>query len=306
MKTDITFPSNGIALAGTLFTPDSHAGEPLPAIVIAHPFGSVKEQSPTNYASRLAERGFAALVFDAAYQGASAGTPRYLEDPWQRTEDVKAAVTYLTTRDDIAPERIGVLGICGAGGYVVFAAQTDHRIKAVATVSSVDIGRFFRGGLDGKQPPEVLQSMLDTAGRLRTAEAKGADPHLEHCVLDTREEAEAEGTPVMFCEGYEFYRTERGQHPRSTNHWIFRCIDMLAQFDSYALIELIAPRPLLMIAGSKAETLHFSEGAIARAKEPKELFIIDGATHFDLYDKPEYVDPAVDRLTDFFGRHLDT
>lgn len=303
-KKDVTFVSNGIKLAGTLFAPGNHTSKPLPVVVIAHPFNSVKEQSPTNYAKRLAARGYAALVFDAAYQGASEGTPRYLEDPWQRTEDIKAAVTYLTTRDDISANKIGVLGICGAGGYVVFAAQTDHRIKAVATVSGVDIGSFFREGLDGKQSPAVLQGMLDTAAQLRTDEAKGAQPNLEHAVLNTKEEADAPGTPTMFREGYEYYRTARGQHPRSPNLWVFRSVDMLAQFDSTAQIELISPRPLLMIAGSKANTLHFSEEAIARAKAPKELFIIDGATHFDLYDKAKYVDPAVEKLNSFFKKYL--
>ena len=164
MKNSVTFPSSGLALAGILFTPDHHAGDPIPAVVVSHPCGGVKEQTASLYAERLARAGFDALVFDAAYQGESEGTPRGLENPFQRAEDVRSAVTYLTTREDIDAERIAALGICGSGGYVPFAAQTDHRIKAVATISAADPGDLFRHGLCRTQGPEVLQGMLDQAG----------------------------------------------------------------------------------------------------------------------------------------------
>ncbi|WP_425839886.1 alpha/beta hydrolase [Streptomyces fractus] len=304
MKTDVTFPSNGMALSGLLFTPDDHTGDPLPAVVIGHPFSSVKEQSPSNYAQRLAGLGFAALVFDAAYQGASEGTPRFLEDPFQRAEDVRAAVSYLTTRDDIDAERIGALGICASGGYVPFAAQTDHRIKAIATVSAADFGRIMREGLGGGQDPAVIAGMLDAAGKQRTAEAHGAEPHLERAVPEPEPGVSLDEMPALYREGSEYYRTARGQHPRSENWWVFRSVDMIAQFDAYALVDLLAPRPLLMIAGTKADTRYFSEETTERAKGPSELFLVEGATHIDMYDKPQYVDPASDKLADFFGKHL--
>ncbi|MFF4749189.1 alpha/beta hydrolase [Streptomyces sp. NPDC002514] len=303
MKSRVTFPSNNLALAGILFTPDDHTGGRLPAVVISHPGGGVKEQSPSGYAERLARAGFAALVFDAAHQGESEGEPRGMENPFQRAEDIKSAVTYLTTRDDIHMDRIGALGICASGGYVPYAAQTDHRVKAVATVSAVDLGSVFREGLGGGQDPAVLQTMLDRSGALRTAEARGAAPQLEAWIPDHAEEL-LETATRQFRETFEYYCTPRGHHPRAVQGWVLRSVDQLAQYDSYAMIRLISPRPLLMIAGSEAETAYFSREAIERAAEPKELVVIDGATHIDLYDKDEYVTPAVAALTDFFGEHL--
>ncbi|GAA2608926.1 MULTISPECIES: alpha/beta hydrolase [Streptomyces] len=303
MKTDVTFPSNDLAVAGTLFTPDERIDARLPAIVISHPGGGVKEQSPSVYAERLTREGFAALVFDAAYQGESEGEPRGLENPFQRAEDIKSAVTHLTTRDDIDPDRIGALGICASGGYVPYAAQTDHRVKAVATVSAGDMGSVIREGLGRAQDPAVLTALLDRAAAARTAEARGEAPETVAWIPDDAEDLPATGTR-QFRETYEFYRTPRGYHPRAVQGWVLRSADQLAQYDSYAMIRLIAPRPLLMIVGSEAETAYFSREAIERAAEPKELFVIDGATHIDLYDRDEHVAAAVAKLTDFFGKHL--
>ncbi|GAA5088436.1 hypothetical protein HNP84_005914 [Thermocatellispora tengchongensis] len=303
MKTSVTFPSNALDLAGILFTPDDHVDGRLPAVVISHPGGGVKEQSPSVYTERLARAGFAALVFDAAYQGESEGEPRGMENPFQRAEDVKSAVTYLTTRDDIDPDRIGALGICASGGYVPYAAQTDHRIKSVATVSAVDMGSVIREGLGRTQDPAILKALLDQAGAARTAEARGAAPEMVAWIPDNAEELLATATR-QFRETFEFYRTPRGHHPRAVQGWVLRSVDQLAQYDSYAMIELISPRPLLMIVGSEAESAYFSREAIERAAEPKELVVIDGATHIDLYDKDEYVTRAVAKLAEFFGKHL--
>ncbi|MFJ9560495.1 alpha/beta hydrolase [Streptomyces fuscichromogenes] len=303
MKTSVTFPSSGLSLAGILFTPDGHVDGRLPAVVISHPGGGVKEQSPSVYAERLAREGFAALVFDAACQGESEGEPRGMENPFQRAEDVRSAVTYLTTRDDIDPDRIGALGICASGGYVPYAAQTDHRIRGVATVSAVDMGSVIREGLGRTQDPAILTAMLDRAAAARTAEARGAAPELVAWIPDNAEELMRTATR-QFRETFEYYRTPRGHHPRAVQGWVLRSVDQLAQYDSYAMIRLISPRPLLMIAGSEAESAYFSREAIEQAAEPRELVVIDGATHIDLYDKDEHVTPAVAKLTEFFGRHL--
>ncbi|MEV0639089.1 alpha/beta hydrolase [Streptomyces sp. NPDC050619] len=290
MKTDVTFLSSDLKLAGTLFLPDTPPAERLAAIVVSHPGGGVKEQTASIYAERLAREGFAALVFDAAYQGESEGEPRGLEDPFQRAEDVKSAVSFLTTREEIDPDRIGALGICASGGYVPYAAQTDLRIKAVATVSAGDLGSVMRDGLGRTQDPRTTRSLLELAGAARTAEARGeAVPRQEWI------------TEAVDAETHEYYRTPRGHHPRAVQPWPVRSLDQLIQYDSYALIHLISPRPLLMIIGSDANTAYISREAIEKAAEPKELFVIDGGTHISLYDKDEHVTPAVAKLTAFYA-----
>lgn len=294
MSQAVTFNSKGITIAANLFVPPSHRGRS-PAVVVSHPFGGVKEQTAGLYAKLLSEAGFVTLAFDAAYQGESGGEPRYLEDPGQRVEDIKSAVSFLTTRQEVDQERIGALGICASGGYVPFAASTDQRIKAVATISAADMGRLFREGLGGMLKREDLMSALGTAAAARTLEARGEKPHLEHVVPNTPAEV-ADGIPALYREGTDYYRTPRAQHPNSANWYVSRSIDTVATYSSYAFVDWISPRPLLMIAGSKADTLYFSQDATAAAKEPKELYIVDGKTHIDLYDDTAGVLP---KLIDF-------
>jgi len=203
----------------------------------------------------------------------------------------------------VDPNRIGALGICASGGYVTPAAATDHRIKAVATVSAVDTGSLFRDGLGRTQDPRILQALLDAAGAARTEEAQGRPARLQQIHPDTEEQAMALGQHTY--DGWEYYRTPRAQHPRSANHFVLRSIDLIAQFKAFDLIHLIAPRPLLMIAGTEAATAYLTREAIEQAREPKELFWIDGATHVDLYDKEEYLPTAITMLVDFFRAHLD-
>jgi fermentation-respiration switch protein FrsA (DUF1100 family) len=263
----------------------------------------VKEQTAGLYAGRLARQGFVTLAFDSAHWGESEGEPRFLEDPFRRVEDIKNAVSFLSVRGEVDPERIAALGICASGGYVVPAAATDHRIKAVATVSAVEEGRFFRKGVDGTQSPEVLQAMLDSAAASRTEEAQGKAPRRQKIHPDTAEEARALGQHTY--DGWEYYRTPRAHHPRTENYFTLRSVDLIAQFNGFEFIHLIAPRPLLMVAGTEAVTAYLSREAIEQAREPKELFWIDGATHVDLYDKAEYVPAAIAKLANFFRTSLD-
>jgi uncharacterized protein len=158
MRTNVSFDSAGLKIAGHLYTPDDGATGPRPAIVVGGPGGSVKEQAAGLYAQRLAGQGVVTLAFDAAHQGESEGEPRGLEDPAHLVEGLKAAVSFLTTRDEVGTGRIGALGICASGGYALTATATDHRIKAVATVSAVDIARQFRYGADGAQDPASTPS----------------------------------------------------------------------------------------------------------------------------------------------------
>ncbi|MDH6286467.1 alpha/beta hydrolase [Rhodococcus opacus] len=295
MKTDVRFPSSGMMLAGHLYTPDHPTSARLPAIVVGHQTTAVKEQSPALYAPRLTEQGFITLTFDAAYQGESEGEPHGLEDPFQRAEDFRNAVSYLTTRDDVDPERIGVLGICGSGCYAPYAAQTDHRMKAVAAVSGTDVPGFFRGG-----DPDGFAKMVEQAGRLRSEEAAGKAATLVDALPDSVDDS----TPGPVREFFDYYKTPRGHHPRATNKWVARSADQLDQLDSFADAAKIAPRPLLMIAGTQAVTLPDSRRAVKNVGETAELFTIEGATHVDLYDKDEYITPALVKLTEFFTKHL--
>jgi len=294
MRTDVRFPTNGLQLAGHLYLPDGADG-PLPAIVVGHQTTGVKEQAPAVYAARLVDEGFAVLTFDAAFQGESEGEPHGLEDPFQRAEDFRAAVSYLTTRPEIDSDRIGVMGVCGSGAYVPYAAQTDHRMKAVAGVSGTDVPSFFRSA-----DPEGWQGMVARSGDLRSVEAAGK-PAVTFPVLPEKADAD---TPAPIAEFIDYYKTPRGRHPRSTGDVVVRSADLLDQFDSFADVAKIAPRPLLMIAGTEAFTRGFSEQAVADSPGNAELLLIEGATHVDLYDRDEYVTPAVAKLTDFFRQHL--
>jgi fermentation-respiration switch protein FrsA (DUF1100 family) len=295
MKTNVSFISSGMRIAGILFKP-GESGR-LPAIVISHPAGGVKEQTVSLYAEKLAGMGFAALVFDAAYQGESEGEPRGLEDPFQRAEDIRSAVTYLVTRSDIDEKRIGALGICASGSYVPFAAQTDRRIKAAATISAIEMGGV------AFMDPGFRDAVLEQAGELRNAEARGEGVFMSNFAPSTRTEAEALPPRSFAAESYEYYRTPRGAHPRSTQWGIMR-MDVAAQFDAFRHNDWISPRPLLMIAGTDADSRSISEDAIALAAEPKELYLVNGASHIDLYDKDQYVSEVVTKLADFFGKNL--
>ncbi|MDX6259537.1 MAG: uncharacterized protein QOH84_1225 [Kribbellaceae bacterium] len=302
MRTNVTFDSAGLKLAGHLYLPDDKSTGRRPAIVVGHPGTGVKEQAAGLYAERLARAGFIALAFDAAYQGESEGLPRSLEDPAHRIEDFKAAVSFLSIRDEVDPDRIGALGICASGGYLIPAAATDHRLKAIATVSGVDLSRQFREGADGRQDPAVIQGMLDAAATARTAEARGEGIGEFAVFPATEEEARTAGRHVF--EGWQYYCTDRAQHPRSAKTLTWNSIDRLAQFDAFRFISQIGPRPLLMIVGREAVTSWMTTQAFAQASHPKELFWIDGASHVDLYDKDEYVTSAVAKLAEFYHQHL--
>jgi uncharacterized protein len=302
-KLNVTFESAGIEIAAHLYLPTSPANQPLPGIVVGHPGSGVKEQTAGTYAARLAERGFVAVAFDAAYQGASGGTPRGLEDPAQRIEDIKAAVSFLTTRPEADADRIGVLGICASGGYSLSATAGDHRIKALATVSAADVARQFRYGPDGAQDPAVFQGMLDAAASARTASAHGEDPGRLTLFPETVEQARAIGGEHG-AEGFDYYCTPRGEHERAAKFFYWTSVDKLATFDAFTQVPLIGQRPLLMVVGSRAITSWMSIDAFQRAVGPKEMVWVEGASHVDLYDEEPYVGQAVERLAGFFDDNL--
>ncbi|KAG0210392.1 alpha/beta superfamily hydrolase [Mortierella sp. GBAus27b] len=296
-RSDVTFLSGPFKLAGHLYTPDNAAeNAKLPAIVTVHPFGGVKEQTVGVYAQQLSEQlGFVTLAFDRRYQGLSEGEPRQLEDTNGMVEDVKSAVTFLSTLGNIDPARIGVLGICAGGGYALAAASMDPRIKAVATVSGVDIGSFMR--TRGK---EELQEVIAEGARARIEYARtGAVKYLP--ILPTKEEI-TKDTPPLLAEGSDYYLTPRGHAKTSINRTAIWSYDSIAQYDSFAYLDWISPRPVLLIAGSKADTLLYSEMAYKKSLEPKELYLVEGRTHIDLYDRA--IPEALPKLKEFFSVKL--
>ncbi|MEU6840380.1 alpha/beta hydrolase [Streptomyces sp. NPDC046716] len=302
-RSSVTFDSAGIEIAAHLYTPERAGSGPWPALVVGHPGTGVKEQTSGTYAQLMAERGFVTLAFDAAHQGESGGLPRGLEDPAQRVEDFKAAVSHLATRDEVDAERIGLLGICASGGYSLAAAGGDHRVRAVATVSTADPSRQFRLGADGGQDPAVFRSLLDAAGQARTAAARGTDPGVMTMFPETAEQARELGGEHGV-EGFEYYCTARGAHERSAKFLAWESIDKLAFYDAFFAVPLIGPRPMLQIVGGRAVTAWMAVEAHQRATGGAELYRIEGASHVDLYDKKEYIDEAVDKLADYFATHL--
>lgn len=296
----ITFKRHNIKMAGVLYLPtDMDESKKYPAIVVVHPGGGIKEQTAGLYAFNLAQLGYITLAFDASHQGESEGEPRLLEDPTARVEDARSAVDYITTLPFIDRERIGALGICAGGGYAITVAQTERRIKAVATVSAVDIGETFRRGWNGNTSVAEQIKTLEAVAAQRTAEANGAEPMMIAYVPD----AVDKNTEPDLAEAHEYYRMpSRWQHPNSSNRFLFSSVDKIMAFSVFERIDTFLTQPLLLIAGSNAGSRWQSEKALNLAKGPKELFIVDGATHMTMYDKD--ADKAMPKLTEFFGKNL--
>ncbi|KAH7381037.1 Alpha/Beta hydrolase protein [Cadophora sp. MPI-SDFR-AT-0126] len=302
MTKDVSFQNRGVQIAAHLHLPDDfEEGRKYPALVGVHPAGGVKEQTIGLYANKLAARGFVVLVYDSSYQGASGGEPRLLEDPTTRVEDARCAADFLTTQSFVDTERMGVFGVCAGGGYALAVAQTERRFKAVAGVSATPMGeaarRFFGHPIS---PADQIKS-LEAAAAQRTAEANGAAPIYIPFVPEKLEDID-DKTPTMLREGYEYYRTPRGQHPNSKGRFLMTSMDKMFAFSTFPLIPTLLTQPLLLIAGSEADTKVYSDEAYALSNGPKELFTVEGATHIALYDKPEYMGPAVEKLVSFFGQ----
>nr|WP_315231631.1 alpha/beta hydrolase [uncultured Flavobacterium sp.] len=295
----VTFNNNNLKMAGNLYLPKNfNENKKYPIIITVHPGGGVKEQTSGLYAQKMAEQGYVALAFDASHQGESEGLPRFLEDPTQRVEDIRSAVDYVTTLKFVDTEKVGLIGICAGGGYSISAAQTEHRIKAIAVASPVSTGN--KKGWDGKTPISESITTLEAVSKQRTAEAKGAEPMYINYVPEKPDA----NTPNDLIEAYDYYRTPRAQHPNSTNLFLFTSLDKMMAFDAYANIETLLTQPLLIIVGSNAGSRWQGEGIYKRVTSPKELKIIDGATHMDLYDIPKYVNQVAATMISFFGKNL--
>lgn len=300
----VSFKKYDLNMAGLIFMPpDFDQNKKYPAIVITHPGGGVKEQCSSLYAWNLSQNDYVALAFDASHQGESDGLPRYLEDPASRVEDIRSAVDYLVTLPYVDNEKIGAMGICAGAGYTLNAVQTEMRIKAAAGISTWDVGDSAKNGFPGVHVKNFLQKLLKDVAEARTAEAMGAQPVYWQYVPNSPAEFD-ETTSVILKEAYEYYRTPRCQYPTSVNKYLVSSNDKLAAFDAFAHLDTVSPRAILLIVGSEADTIYFTDAAFSRAVEPKEIFRIEGASHIDLYDKPQFVNQAVAKLREFFGKYL--
>lgn len=292
--------SNNIVLVGNLFLPkDFDTTKKYPAILSIHPAGSVKEQSAGLYAFRLAENGFVTLAFDAAYAGESGGTPHWSEAPYERVEDIRYAVDYLVTLPFVDECRIGALGLCAGGGYVIATAPTERRLRAVAGVSAADIGAANREGwLRSRSVADQIKLLEDVAAQ-RTREARGA----ELMKVYMCPEPTAEAAP-SFREGYDYYRTPRAWHPRADNLYLRRSQATKMAFSAIENISLLT-QPVLLVVGEKADSEWQTERIYkALPGDDKEIYTIPGYSHIDLYDKAGAVDSAVKKLVEFFRRTL--
>ncbi|WP_262107407.1 alpha/beta hydrolase [Arthrobacter sp. Marseille-P9274] len=292
----------GIELVADMYSPKRRRGRSR-ALIVGHPFGGVKEQTSGLYAQTMAEHGFITLAFDASYNGESGGTPRHIASLETFVEDFSAAVDYLGTHPAIDRDRIGVIGVCASGGFSLAAAQVDPRLKAVATVSMYDMGRAYRDGQGYAPIPseantlEERQRALAEAAKQRWAEFDGGEVRYgggDAVPLKPSMQAAAD-------EFAEYYATPRGQHPRS-HPLSLTSLGAITSFMPLAQLEMTAPRPLLLIAGQNAHSRYYSEDAYRQAPEPKELHIVPGAGHVDLYDKVDLI--PWNRLTGFFDEHL--
>ncbi len=292
-------------VAGNLFMPKSlNQNVKNAAIIVGHPMGAVKEQSANLYAQKLADQGFVTLSLDLSFWGESEGQPRNAVSPDIYSEDFSAAVDFLGTQPFVDRNRIGVLGICGSGSFVISAAKIDPRMKAIATVSMYDMGAASRNALHHSLTVEQRKQIIAEAAAQRDVEFAGGETKY---VGGTVHELDANTDPVQR-EFYDFYRTPRGEYtpkgssPKLTTHPTLTSAVKFMNFYPFADINTISPRPMLFITGENAHSREFSEEAYRLAGQPKELVVVPGAGHVDLYDRVNLI--PFDKLTAFFRANL--
>lgn len=292
----------GVTMAAVIHFPnDFDQGKRYPTVVVAHPGGGVKEQTAGLYAKKLAENGLVAIAFDASYQGESTGEPRQLENPYVRTEDISAVIDYLTTLPYVDAGRIGAMGICAGGGYTANAAIDDRRIKAVGTVSAVNIGQMFRNGWENTVKDADAIPYIQAGSEARTSDAGSAKPGTLPLAPLRKEDAPNKELE----EAWEYYHTPRCEHPNAPGFMTARSLNQIITYDAYNKAEAFLTQPLQIVAGSVAGSKWMSDDLFARvASTDKHFHVVEGANHMSLYDVPKYVDEAVSVLAPFFQRTL--
>jgi fermentation-respiration switch protein FrsA (DUF1100 family) len=299
----VKYKLKGLDIVANVYTPANFdPKKKYAAVVVAHPNGGVKEQTAGLYAQRLAELGYVTMAADAAYQGGSGGLPRSVDTPANRIEDIHGMADFITVYPGVDAERLGLLGICGGGGYSLSAAKTDKRFKSLATLSMFNSGRVRRNGFADSQLA-TIQQRLKQASDARAQQMAGGK--ILYAGDADMTDAQIAALPFeMYRQGYEYYwRTHA--HPGSTFKYTMSSLLDLMRWDAIDQIELIE-QPLLMIAGSKADSLYMTEEAFAKATgaKNKELFKVEGATHIETYWVPKYVEAVMAKLTPFYAQNL--
>jgi len=288
----------GITLVADMYSPlNMDASKKYPALVVGPPYGGVKEQGAGRYAQEMATRGYVSIAFDPSYNGESGGYPRQVSSPDIFVEDFSAGVDFLGTRPYVDRNKIGVIGICGSGAFSISATAIDPRIKAVATVSMYDMTRVKAKGWMDSMTKEQRQEYLKQVAEQRWKEFDGAKP----VTLGLPPTIDEKTDPITR-EFYEYYLMPRGFHPRSTAHFTMTSDAAFMNFQLFNHIAEVSPRPILFIMGENAHSRYFTEDAYKMAAEPKELYIVKGAGHVDLYDKMDMI--PFDKLDSFFKKNL--
>ncbi|MEL1216533.1 alpha/beta hydrolase [Aeromonas caviae] len=304
---NLTYQNLGWQTAADLYLPpDFDEQQRYPAIVSTHPIGSCKEQTAGNvYAKGLAAAGFVVLVHDASFQGASGGEPRFIEDPAIRVSDIRFAVDYLQSLSYVDSDRIGAIGVCGGGAYTIHAGITDHRLKALVSITGVNYGRLIREGFAQFKPLELAQGIA----RMRTAQAQGGTTESADLLPDSVAAAKAAGiTDIDVLEATDYYKTARGQQPHGATRQLMSFTGAAMGWDAFLHAEVLLTQPLMVVIGDKAGGFGaYRDGweIYGRAASTdKHIIVAEGWSHYDLYDKPEPVAIAMASLVPFFQRTL--
>jgi fermentation-respiration switch protein FrsA (DUF1100 family) len=283
------------------FPPGFDDAKKYPEIVVSHPGGGVKEQTAGTYAKKLAEQGFVTIAYDASYQGESTREPRQFENPYVRTEDVSAVVDYLTTLPYVEKDKIGGMGICAGAGYTANAAINDRRIKAVGTVSMVNIGSMFRNGWQNNVKDADATPLVQMGDDARTGAADGGKDAIFPLAPLKKEDAPNKELE----EAWEYYHTPRAEYPTAPGHMTARSLSQIITYDAFNKAEAFLTQPLLTVVGSEAGSKWMSDDLMKRAaSKTKDQYIVKGANHMSMYDGVDYINKAVGQLAPFFKKNL--